>query len=126
MSDSSERHKGPPTFVAELLLNKHTRCLEELGAFIIAYAQINRFVADLKRGTASVKAGKTGRGLLDEYFELYESMEPTFERACTDFLSAEWPKFRTDIWDANDDKLRAAVTEYTEKLTRLLGAYKPS
>ena len=102
----------------------HASCIEELGALVIAYAQINAFFADLKRGVASVRPGKSEAQLDEDYFGVHESLELAFERASTEFLSAEWPKNRRDVWKANHENLRVAVVAYTERLASLLNEYK--
>ena len=119
------RRKGPLARVGELLIDGHANCLEELGAFVIAYSRINEFFAGLKRGTADVKSGKSARQLFDEYHEVHETLGRAFERVSAEFLSAEWPKSRPDVWQENQAKLLQAVTALTERVTRLLGEYVP-
>ena len=127
MSERSSRlrRKGPIARVGELLVDGHANCLQELGALVIADSRLNEFFAKLKHGTPDVNPGKSTTQLLDEYREVHETLGEAFERASAEFLSAEWPKSRPDIWEANQAKLRHAVTALAERLTRLVAEYVP-
>lgn len=127
MSEQSPRlrRKGPIARVGELLVDGHADCLEELGALVIADSRINQLFARLKRGTADVHPVKNARRLLEVYLEVHETLGADFERASAEFLSAEWPKFRPDVWEENQARLQQAVTAFTERLTTLLAEYVP-
>jgi len=105
--------------VAELLLDGHTSCVEELGVLVIAYERINRFFAGLKQGRTHLMPGKSAEAMLEENHAVYTTFGVAFEHAATEFLSAEWPRSRPDVWQENHDKLARAVTAYTERLTTL-------
>jgi hypothetical protein len=119
------RRKGPLARVGELLSDGHANCSEELGAFVIVYSRINKLFAGLKRGNADVKPGTSAERLGEEYRALCETLGVAFDRASAAFLSAEWPKSRTDIWQENQERLVQAVTAFTQALTRLLDEYGP-
>jgi len=111
--------------VGELFIDGHANCLEELGAFAIAYSRINEFFYGLKRGTADVKPGKSVRELDNEYRVAHETQGAAFERVSAEFLAAEWPKARPDIWEAHQARLLHAVTAFREPLEKLLVEYVP-
>jgi hypothetical protein len=119
------RRKGLIARVGELLVDGHANCLEELGALVIVDSRINEFFYGLKRGTVDVKPGKSVRDLDNEYRVLYETQGAAFQRVSAEFLAADWPKARPDIWEAHQAKLLQAVTAIREPLENLLVEYVP-
>ena len=128
MSEQQERlrRRGALAHVGELLLDGHAECVEELGAFIIAYGRINKFFAGLKRGTADVKPGKSVQTLLEQYHQVHVTLGVAFERASAELLSAEWPTSRPDVWREKQVRLSRAVRAFTERLVNLHAEYEAS
>lgn len=117
------QRRGPVARVGELLRDGRVACVEELGAFLVAYARINKLFARLKRGIANVKSGRSVESLLEEYAEICASLGTEFDRASAEVLVADDPTCRSDISQEQRARLANAVTAFTEQLLRLHGEY---
>jgi hypothetical protein len=118
--------KGLVGTVGRLLVDGRAYCVQELGALVIAHDRLNQFIYGLKWSRVQLKPGTSLEAFkVMTGAKMYLTFEETFERVAMEFLTAERPPQRHDIWDALEAKLKNAAVVYTDQLNSVLREFVP-